>query len=130
VGPRLLLFVSILGMYLIGLALQGKVYTPNTGDILDILGFIGQLGMGLLYVLARVFGWGATSVNHPRRLRHQVPRRRRPAQHHLRRRRALAGQRQKGLMSAVLVTHFQRRAALRSSTSVVFGITQRAYGGN
>lgn len=58
----LLLFASILTMYLIGLGLAGKVYTPNTGDVLDILNFAGQLGMGLLYVLARVFGWGATSV--------------------------------------------------------------------
>jgi hypothetical protein len=58
----LLLFVSILGMYLIGLGLAGKVYTPNTGDILDILGFVGQLGMGLFYILARALGWGATSV--------------------------------------------------------------------
>jgi hypothetical protein len=58
----LLLFASILGMYLIGLGLQGKIYTPNTGDILDILGFIGQLGMGLLYFIARWFGLGATSM--------------------------------------------------------------------
>jgi hypothetical protein len=58
----LLLFGSILGMYLIGIALAGKVYTPNTGEILDILNFAGQLGMGLLYALARIFGWGATSV--------------------------------------------------------------------
>ena len=58
----LLLFVSVLGMYLIGLGLAGKVYTPNTGDMLDILGFLGQLGSGLLYVIARVFGLGATSV--------------------------------------------------------------------
>ena len=57
----LLLFGSIMGMYLIGLGLAGQIYTPNTGDILDILNFAGQLGMGLLYVLARVFGWGATS---------------------------------------------------------------------
>jgi hypothetical protein len=58
----LLLFISILSMYLIGLGLAGKVYTPNTGDILDMLGFAGQLGSGVLYVLARIFGWGATSV--------------------------------------------------------------------
>jgi hypothetical protein len=58
----LLLFVSILGMVWIGLALQGKVYTPNTGDILDILSFAGQLGSGSLYVLARVFNFGAPSV--------------------------------------------------------------------
>lgn len=58
----LLLFVSILGMYLVGLGLVGKIYTPNTGDVLDMLGFAGQIGTGLLYVLARIFGWGATSV--------------------------------------------------------------------
>ena len=57
-----LLMVSILGMYLIGLGLQGKIYSPGTGDILDILGFAGQLGSGLLYFLAHVFGWGASSV--------------------------------------------------------------------
>jgi hypothetical protein len=58
----LLIFVSILGMYLLGLGLAGKVYTPNTGDILDILGFAGQLGMGVLYVIARLFSLGATSA--------------------------------------------------------------------
>jgi hypothetical protein len=58
----LLLFVSIVSMFAIGLALQGKIYLPNTGDILDILGFVGQLGAGLLYVLARIFGWGAASA--------------------------------------------------------------------
>jgi hypothetical protein len=58
----LLLFVSILGMYLIGLGLHGKIYSPNTGDILDILGFAGQLGAGALYALAHVFGWGAPSI--------------------------------------------------------------------
>ncbi len=58
----LLLFASVLGMYLIGLSLAGKIYTPNTGDMLDILGFLGQLGSGLLYVIARVFNLGASSV--------------------------------------------------------------------
>ena len=58
----LLLMVSILGMFAIGIGLQGKIYTPNTGDLLDILGFAGDLGSGLLYALARVFDWGASSV--------------------------------------------------------------------
>ena len=57
-----LLFASILGMYLIGLGLQGKIYSTSTGDILDILGFAGQIGLGLLYILARVFSWGASTV--------------------------------------------------------------------
>jgi len=58
----LLLFGSVLGMYLIGLGLLGKVYTPNLSDILATLGFLGQLGMGLLYFIARWFGLGATSM--------------------------------------------------------------------
>lgn len=57
-----LIFASVLGMFVIGIAVAGKVYTPNTGDILDILGFVGQLGMGLLYVTARLFSLGATSA--------------------------------------------------------------------
>ena len=58
----LLLFGSILGMYLIGLGLQGKIYTTSSGEILDILNFAGQLGLGLLYVAARVFNLGASTV--------------------------------------------------------------------
>ena len=58
----LLIFASILTMYSVGLALAGQIYLPNTGDLLDMLGFVGQLGTGLLYVIAHVFGWGAASV--------------------------------------------------------------------
>jgi hypothetical protein len=58
----LLLFVSILGMFLLGLGLQGKIYSPGTGDILDILGFAGQLGLGLMCGLAHWLGWGASSA--------------------------------------------------------------------
>lgn len=57
----LLLFISIAGMFLIGLGLQGKIYQPGTGDILDILGFAAQLGLGLLCGLAHWVGWGASS---------------------------------------------------------------------
>jgi hypothetical protein len=57
----LLLFVSVVAMFLIGLSQQGKIYVPD-GDILNMLGFAGQLGAGILYVLARAFGWGAATV--------------------------------------------------------------------
>jgi len=56
------LAVSILAMFGIGIALQGKVYLPNTGDPLDMLGFAGDLGSGLVYGLARMLGWGAATV--------------------------------------------------------------------
>ena len=58
----LLIFVSIVGMFTIGIALEGKIYSPNTGDLLDILGFAGDLGSGLLYFLSRIFDWGHTFV--------------------------------------------------------------------
>ena len=57
-----LLMVSIVGMFAIGIALQGKVYTPNTGEPLDMLGFAGDLGSGVLYGLARLLGWGQAPV--------------------------------------------------------------------
>ena len=57
-----LLTISILGMFAIGIALQGKIYTPNTGEPLDMLGFAGDLGSGLLYGLARLLGWGQAPV--------------------------------------------------------------------
>ena len=58
----LLLMVSILCMFAIGIALEGKIYVPNTGDPLDMLGFVGDLGSGILYFLARTFDWGHSSV--------------------------------------------------------------------
>jgi hypothetical protein len=57
-----LLLVSIVAMFALGIALKGKIYSPNTGDLLDILNFAGDLGSGLLYVLARVFDLGQSAV--------------------------------------------------------------------
>jgi hypothetical protein len=57
-----LLFISIVAMFAIGIALQGKVYSPNLGDLLDMLGFAGDLGSGALYLLARLMGWGSAAV--------------------------------------------------------------------
>ena len=57
-----LLFISIATMFAIGVALEGKVYTPGTGDPLDILGFVGDLGAGALYILTRMLDLGHSSV--------------------------------------------------------------------
>ncbi|NUQ30030.1 MAG: hypothetical protein HOQ35_16140 [Acidobacteriaceae bacterium] len=57
-----LIFVSITSMFFIGIGLQGKIYQPNTGDLLDMLNFAGDLGAGLLYLLARLLDWGHASV--------------------------------------------------------------------
>jgi len=57
-----LLFISIAAMFAIGIALEGKVYTPGTGDPLDILGFAGDLGAGGPYILTRMLDLGHSSV--------------------------------------------------------------------
>jgi hypothetical protein len=57
-----LLLVSIVAMFTLGLALKGEIYSPNTGDLLDILNFAGDLGSGLLYVVAQIFNLGQASV--------------------------------------------------------------------
>jgi TM2 domain-containing membrane protein YozV len=57
----LLLAAAILTMFVLGIAMQGKVYS-NAHDILEVLGLIGDLGNGLLYIGSRVLGLGADSV--------------------------------------------------------------------
>ncbi len=58
-----LLFLSVVAMFCLGLALHGKVYSPTTGDPLDVLGFAGQIGAGGLYLIAKAMGLGATALS-------------------------------------------------------------------
>ena len=60
-GRGALLAASILGMFVLGIAMQGKLYS-NAHDILDILGLAGDLGNGLVYILSRALGLGADQV--------------------------------------------------------------------
>ena len=57
----LLLAASIIGMFALGIAMQGKVYA-NSHDILELLGLAGDLGNGLLYFVSRAAGWGPDTV--------------------------------------------------------------------
>jgi Family of unknown function (DUF6677) len=56
-----LLAVSIIAMFILGLAMQGKLYT-SAQDILDMLGVAGDLGSGLLYFISRIIGLGGEPV--------------------------------------------------------------------
>ena len=58
----LLLFVSIVTLFLLGLAMQGRIYKANGGDILDMLGFIGDVGAGGLYILTLANAWGQGAI--------------------------------------------------------------------
>ena len=59
-----LLMVSVVAMFIFGLAMDGKVYKPNAGDLLDILGFIGDLGSGGLYILSQILNWGSDAITY------------------------------------------------------------------
>jgi hypothetical protein len=58
----LLLMVSIVTLFVLGLMMQGRIYRANGGDILDILGFIGDLGAGGLYIVTLARDWGQGAI--------------------------------------------------------------------
>src|SRR5262245_14337556 len=60
-GAALMTCVTL--MFVLGVLMQGKVYRANAGDILDMLGFIGNLGAGGLYILTRMMNWGQDAIN-------------------------------------------------------------------
>jgi Family of unknown function (DUF6677) len=57
-----LLFLLIVSLFLLGLAMQGRIYKANGGDILDILGFVGDIGAGGLYILTMANDWGQGAI--------------------------------------------------------------------
>ena len=61
-GRGILLMCSIVLMFVLGLLMQGRIYRPNGGDILDILGFIGDVGAGGLYIVTRAMDGGQGAI--------------------------------------------------------------------
>ncbi len=61
-GRGLLILFSITAMFVLGIMMQGKLYVPNTTDLLDALGFLGDLGTGLLYFIGHGMGLGQAPV--------------------------------------------------------------------
>ncbi len=59
-----LLMASVAIMFVLGLLMQGRIYRPNGGDILDILGFVGDIGAGGFYIVSRAMDLGHGVVAH------------------------------------------------------------------
>jgi hypothetical protein len=57
-----LLMLSVVAMFVLGVMMEGKVYGLNGGDLLDMLGFVGDLGGGLLYFVTRMMDWGKGAI--------------------------------------------------------------------
>ena len=52
-GRAVVYFLCVSALAAAGMALRGNIFTPSTGDPFDFLGFVANLGTGLLYPLAR-----------------------------------------------------------------------------
>ena len=57
-----LLLISIGSLFALGLMMQGHIYKANGGDILDILGFIGDLGAGGMYIITLAMNGGQGAI--------------------------------------------------------------------
>ncbi len=57
-----LIFVSVTVMFFCGVGMAGKTYGFNLGDLLEMLGFVGDFGNGLLYFIARGMDWGPAAI--------------------------------------------------------------------
>jgi len=60
----LLLLISIASLFVLGLMMQGRIYRPNGGDILDMLGFVGDIGAGAFYIVTLAMDWGQGAIAH------------------------------------------------------------------
>ncbi len=60
----LLLMASVGTMFVLGVLMDGRIYRPNGGDILDILGFVGDVGAGGLYIVSLVRDLGQDAIAH------------------------------------------------------------------
>jgi hypothetical protein len=57
-----LIFVSVTILFLCGLGMSGKIYGFNLGELLEMLGFVGDFGNGLFYFVARAMDLGSGSI--------------------------------------------------------------------
>jgi hypothetical protein len=54
----LLLFLAISSLWWLGIAMDGRLYLPGGADPLSLLGFVGDLGSGLFYLIGFSGGLG------------------------------------------------------------------------
>jgi hypothetical protein len=57
-----LIFLSVTIMFFCGVGMSGKTYGFNLGDLLEMLGFVGDFGNGLYYFIARNMEWGPAAI--------------------------------------------------------------------
>jgi hypothetical protein len=53
----LILFATIVGMFLLGIAMRGEFFSTSSGSYLQTLGYFGELCVGVTMPAARFFGY-------------------------------------------------------------------------
>jgi len=53
----LILFASIIGMFLLGIAMKGELFTMHSSSYLQSLGFLGEMCVGVAMPVALFFGY-------------------------------------------------------------------------
>lgn len=53
----LILFISILSMFLLGLVMSGEFFTVHAGSLLERLGFFGEMAVGVAMPTTLFFGY-------------------------------------------------------------------------
>src|SRR5579859_3084783 len=56
-GRALILGIAIIAMFLFGLAMKGEFYVMQSGSILQSLGFLGEMCVGVAMPAAKFFGY-------------------------------------------------------------------------
>ncbi len=58
-----LILISVVAMFSLGLGMDGKIYGFNTGDLLEMLGFVCNVCCGALYFIAGAQDWGQANIH-------------------------------------------------------------------
>ncbi len=61
----LILLVSILALFLFGLAMQGEFFSTQSGSYLETLGYFGELSVGVAMPVAKFFGYSGGNAFFP-----------------------------------------------------------------
>ena len=57
--------LAVMLMFVLGVAMQGKLYNPTPEQPLHIFAFIANMGVGIPYIIAQQLGFGAGVISSP-----------------------------------------------------------------
>ena len=64
-GRGIAFMLTVMLMFVLGVAMQGKLYDPTPEQPLHIFAFIANMGVGIPYIIAQRLGFGAGVISFP-----------------------------------------------------------------